>query len=53
MLGSELAVFACTMIPRMNFVLISGNDAPRLPETARVLRKPFTPQDLLTAVRGG
>jgi CheY-like chemotaxis protein len=51
MLGSELAVFACMMFPRMNFVLISGNAPPDLPKAARFLRKPFTPQDLLTVVR--
>jgi len=53
MLGSELAAFACTMFPRMNFVLISGNAPSGLPKAARFLRKPFTPQDLLTAVRTG
>lgn len=53
MLGSELAAFACRKFPQMNFVLISANDPPRLPEAARFLRKPFTPQDLLTAVRTG
>jgi CheY-like chemotaxis protein len=53
MLGSELAAFACRKFPQMNFVLISANDPPRLPEAARFLRKPFTPQDLLTAVRSG
>jgi hypothetical protein len=41
------------MFPRMNFVLISGNAPPALPKAARFLRKPFTPQDLLTVVRAG
>ncbi len=53
MRGSELAAFACRMFPRMNFMLMSGNDPPRLPRTARFLRKPFLPQDLLKAVRAG
>jgi hypothetical protein len=53
MLGSELAAFARTMFPRLNFVLIFGNAPPGLPKAARFLRKPFTPQDLLTAVGAG
>jgi CheY-like chemotaxis protein len=53
MLGSDLAAFACTKFPRMNFVLISGNEPPGLPQRARFLRKPFTPQDLLAAVGAG
>jgi CheY-like chemotaxis protein len=52
MLGSELAAFAYGMFPRLNFVLISGNEPPRcLPRNARFLRKPFTPEDLLATVR--
>ena len=53
MLGSELAAFAFAKFPRMNFVLISGKQPPGLPKGARFLRKPFTPQDLLTVVRAG
>jgi hypothetical protein len=30
---------ACTMFPRINFVLISGNAPPGLPKAARFLRK--------------
>ena len=52
MLGSELAAFACKMFPRLNFVLMSGNaPPPHLPQRIRFLRKPFQPEDLLTAVR--
>jgi DNA-binding NtrC family response regulator len=53
MLGSELAAFAHKMFPRLNFVLMSGKDPPRLPGNARFLRKPFMPEDLLSAVRAG
>jgi hypothetical protein len=53
MLGSELAEFAQKMFPRLNFVLMSGKDPPRLTANARFLRKPFMPEDLLTAVRVG
>ena len=38
----ELAAFA-RKISALNFVLTSGNDPPRLPKTARFLRKPFMP----------
>jgi CheY-like chemotaxis protein len=51
MLGSELAAFACKKFPRLNFVLMSGNAPPKLPQTVRFLRKPFKPEDLLTAIR--
>lgn len=51
MLGSELAAFAHKKFPRLNFVLMSGNVPSNLPRTVRFLRKPFLPEDLLTAVR--
>jgi DNA-binding NtrC family response regulator len=51
MLGSELAAFARTMFPRLNVVLISGNEPPCHPRTARFLRKPFSSEALLEAVR--
>lgn len=49
MLGSELAAFARTMFPQLNVVLISGNEPAR--HRARFLRKPFSAEALLAAVR--
>ena len=53
MLGSELAAFARTLFPQLNVVLISGNDPPRDRGKVRFLRKPFSPEALLEAVRAG
>ena len=51
MLGSELAAFARKMFPLLPVVLISGNNPPRDRGNARFLRKPFSPEELLAAVR--
>ena len=51
MLGSELAAFARALFPRLNVVLISGNDPPRQLSNAHFLRKPFSPEELLAVVR--
>jgi DNA-binding NtrC family response regulator len=51
MRGSELAAFAFKMFPQLPVVLISGHAAPRDCGNVRFLRKPFSPEALLAAVR--
>jgi DNA-binding NtrC family response regulator len=51
MRGSELAAFAFAMFPHLPVVLISGHAAPSDLGHARFLRKPFSPEALLAAVR--
>jgi DNA-binding NtrC family response regulator len=51
MLGSELASYARQNFPDLNIILISGQQAPRLPQKTRFLQKPFLPDTLLEAVK--
>jgi len=51
MRGAELAAFAFKMFPHLPVVLISGLAAPPDLGHARFLRKPFSPEALLAAVR--
>jgi DNA-binding response OmpR family regulator len=53
MLGSELASFARKQYPKLNIIVVSGDEAPRLPVGVNFMRKPFAPPDLLDAVRAG
>ena len=51
MLGSELAFYARQKFPELNVILISGQQAPQLPQKTRFLQKPFVPDTLVDAVR--
>jgi DNA-binding NtrC family response regulator len=50
-LGSELAGFARRMFPRLTVVLMSGYAPPQQVGNTHFLRKPFSPDELLAAVR--
>jgi len=51
MSGSELAAFARQRFPHLKIVVMSGKEAPRLPNATCFLQKPFSPSDLVRAVR--
>jgi len=51
MSGAELAEYAREKFPRMNVILMSGQETPRLPPSVLFLRKPFPPPALLAAIR--
>jgi DNA-binding NtrC family response regulator len=53
MSGSELARFAKTKFPNLNVIVMSGSEAPPLPQTAQFLQKPFNQSTLLRAIRTG
>ena len=50
MSGVELAEYARGKFPRMNIILMSGKQVPRLPPRTIFLHKPFAPDRLLQAV---
>jgi DNA-binding NtrC family response regulator len=52
MSGVELAEYARGKYPRMNIVVISGKQVPRLPARTTFLHKPFAPARLLEALAG-
>src|ERR1044072_7537583 len=43
MRGSELASFTREKYPKLNIIVMSGQEAPRLPKDTRFMRKPFAP----------
>jgi len=49
MSGVQLAEYAKRKFPRLNVVLISGNDPPYIPLGTRFLLKTYPTQDLLEA----
>ena len=51
LLGSELASYARQKFPDLKIILISGQQAPQLPQKTRFLQKPFVPDALVDAVR--
>ena len=52
MSGVQLAEYAKLKFPRLNVVLISGNDPPYIPLGTRFLLKPYPARDLLEAALG-
>jgi CheY-like chemotaxis protein len=50
MSGVELAEFAKRRFPRLNVVMVSGKDAPYIPQDIHFFLKPFQPTELLEAV---
>jgi CheY-like chemotaxis protein len=50
MSGLELAQFAKRKFPALNVVMVSGRGPPYVPHDTRFLVKPYTPDDLLSAV---
>ena len=51
LLGFELASYARQKFPDLKIILISGQQAPQLPQETRFLQKPFVPDTLVDAVR--
>jgi CheY-like chemotaxis protein len=51
MLGTELASYARQKFPDLKIIIISGQQAPQLPQETRFLQKPFVPETLVEAVR--
>jgi DNA-binding NtrC family response regulator len=47
--GIELAEFAKRKLPRLNVILVSGQDGLTPPANVRFFRKPFQPAELLRA----
>ena len=51
MSGAELAQYASCRHPQMNIIIMSGKAVNDIPVNATFLRKPFTAEQLLEAVR--
>jgi DNA-binding NtrC family response regulator len=51
MSGAELARYARRQLPHMNIVIMSGTIVNPMPVGTAFLRKPFTPERLLEAIR--
>ena len=52
MSGIELAAYARERFPRMNIILMSGQQVRHMPRSITFLHKPFPPALLLEAIRG-
>jgi CheY-like chemotaxis protein len=48
--GVELAQYAKRRFPHLNVVMVSGKDAPLVPQDTHFLKKPYEPQQLLDAL---
>ena len=51
MSGAELAQYARRRHPQMNIIIMSGKTVEPIPVNTTFLQKPFTPEQLLEAIR--
>jgi DNA-binding NtrC family response regulator len=51
MLGMDLAAYAKRRYPHLNVIITSGKQVKPLPYNTTLLRKPFSPSELLQAAR--